>query len=224
MLLRVFIGFTPTFLLLLLPALFFAFPHPAVEPYRFFSGFGHPALVAICALMILGHALVLTGALEPAARRLAVLVEKSPRLALLLVLCIAAAASGVMNDTPVVVLLMPLLIAALRRAGRGPAFMLMPKNFAVLIGGTGTTIGTTTLATTALGLVNASIDNVSAALARMGTSRLDLRGIEHLSFAKLLGTAKPTTFTPTATAVLPLNSARATSGVPVSGKESPSHR
>jgi flagellin len=32
-----------------------------------------------------------------------------------------------------------------------------------------TTIGTSTLATTALGLVNASIDNVSAALARLGT-------------------------------------------------------
>ena len=40
---------------------------------------------------------------------------------------------------------------------------------------------------------------IPSALARMGTSRLDLRGIEHLSFAKLLGTAKPTTFTPTAT-------------------------
>jgi flagellin len=32
-----------------------------------------------------------------------------------------------------------------------------------------TTIGTATLATTALGLVNASIDNVSGALARLGT-------------------------------------------------------
>ena len=130
--------------LILLPALFFIFPLQGVEPYRFYRGFGHPALVAICALMILGHALVLTGALEPAARRLAVLVEKAPRLALLLVLVVAGAASGVMNDTPVVVLLVPLLIAALKRAGRGPGFVLMPMNFAVLIGGMGTTIGTST--------------------------------------------------------------------------------
>lgn len=130
--------------LILLPTIFFAFPHPAVDPYRFFGGFGHPALVAICALMVIGRALVLTGALEPAARRLGGLVERWPRLALLLVLLVAAAASGVMNDTPVVVLLMPLLIAALKRAGRGPGFMLMPMNFAVLIGGMGTTIGTST--------------------------------------------------------------------------------
>ena len=130
--------------LILLPTLFFAFPMPGVEPFRFFDGFGHPALVAICALMILGHALVLTGALDPAARRLAWLVEKAPWLALLVVLVVAGAASAVMNDTPVVVLLMPLLIAALRRAGRTPAFMLMPMNFAVLIGGMSTTIGTST--------------------------------------------------------------------------------
>lgn len=130
--------------LILLPALFFVFPHPEVQPYRFFGGFGHPALVAICALMVLGHALVLTGALEPAARRLAGLVAHSPRLALLAVLLVAAGLSGVMNDTPVVVLLMPLLIAALQRAGRRPGFMLMPMNFAVLIGGMSTTIGTST--------------------------------------------------------------------------------
>ena len=130
--------------LILLPTLFFVFPLEGVNPYRFLSGFGHPALVAICSLMIVGHALVLTGALEPAARRLGWLVEKAPWAALLVVLLGAAALSGVMNDTPVVVLLMPLLIAALKRAGRSPAFMLMPMNNAVLIGGMSTTIGTST--------------------------------------------------------------------------------
>jgi di/tricarboxylate transporter len=130
--------------LILLPALFFVFPLPGIDPYRFLGGFGHPALVAICALMVLGHALVLTGALEPAARRLSWLVERAPWLALLAVLVGAAALSGVMNDTPVVVLMIPLLVAALRRAGRAPAFMLLPMNYAVLIGGMATTIGTST--------------------------------------------------------------------------------
>ncbi|MEO8247863.1 MAG: hypothetical protein ABI589_00695, partial [Burkholderiales bacterium] len=41
-------------ILMLLPVLFFVFPLPEVEPYRFFAGFGHPALVAIFALMVLG--------------------------------------------------------------------------------------------------------------------------------------------------------------------------
>ncbi|MEO9101976.1 MAG: SLC13 family permease [Burkholderiaceae bacterium] len=131
-------------ILMLLPALFFVFPFEGVEPYRFFAGFGHPALVAIFALMVLGHALVLTGALAPAARRLAWLVAKSPRMALLVVLVGAAAVSGVMNDTPVVVLLIPLLVAALQRANQAPGRMLLPMNYAVLMGGMSTTIGTST--------------------------------------------------------------------------------
>ncbi len=50
-----------------------------------------------------------------------------------------------------------------------------------------TTIGTATLATTALGLVNASIDNVSASLARLGTGAKSLE--THRSFVGKLSDA-----------------------------------
>ena len=56
----------------------------------------------------------------------------------------AAGASGVVNDTPVVVLLIPLLLAAARRAKAPVAAMLLPMNYAVLIGGMSTAIGTST--------------------------------------------------------------------------------
>ncbi len=115
-----------------------------VDPMRFFAGLGHPALVAICALMVLGQSLVLTGALEPAARRLSALVSKRPQLALLAVLLGAAAVSGLINDTPVVVLLIPLILAAATRARVAAGAMLLPMNYAVLIGGMSTTIGTST--------------------------------------------------------------------------------
>ena len=53
-----------------------------------------------------------------------------------------------------------------------------------------TSIGTSTLATTAMGLVNASIDNVSAALGRLGTKA---RAIEtHLTFVGKLSDALET--------------------------------
>lgn len=116
----------------------------AVSPARMFAGFASPALVAICALMIVGNGLVVTGALEPAARRLAGLVAAHPRSALLVVLAVAASASGVVNDTPVVVLLIPLLLAAARQAKVPAAGMLLPMNYAVLIGGMATSIGTST--------------------------------------------------------------------------------
>lgn len=116
----------------------------AIDPLRFLAGFGNPALVAICALMVVGHGLVVTGALEPAARRLAVAVAAHPRAALLGVLVIACSVSGVVNDTPVVVLLIPLLLAAAARAKVSAAGLLLPMNYAVLIGGMATTIGTST--------------------------------------------------------------------------------
>ncbi len=135
-------------ILVFLPLFFLVFPYrvggEAIDPFSFFAGLGHPALLAICGLMILGHALVLTGALEPAARRLSALVATRPGAAMLAVLIGAALASGVVNDTPVVVLLIPLLIAATLRAESSPARILMPMNYAVLIGGMATTIGTST--------------------------------------------------------------------------------
>ena len=134
--------------LALLPLGFTLFPlvrdGEPLNPARFFSGFASPALVAICALMVVGHGLVVTGALEPAARRLANLVARYPRRALLAVLVLAASASGVVNDTPVVVLLIPLLLAAAHQAKVPAAGLLLPMNYAVLIGGMATSIGTST--------------------------------------------------------------------------------
>ncbi len=134
--------------LVLLTAGFEVFPYVAageyLRPTAFFLGFGHEALVAICGLMMLGRGLVLTGALEPVSRVLARLLEAQPALAMLVVLVLCAAASGVLNDTPIVVLMMPVLVGAALRAKTSPARTLLPMNYAVLIGGMGTTIGTST--------------------------------------------------------------------------------
>ncbi len=132
-----------------LPVGFALFPLQAdgnevVDPLRFYAGFGHPALVAICALMVLGQGIVATGALEPVARKLASWASERPSMALLAILLGAGLTSSVINDTPVVVLLIPLLLAASRRAKTSAASVLLPMNYAVLIGGMSTTIGTST--------------------------------------------------------------------------------
>ena len=119
-------------------------PRGAIEPMAFFYGFGHEALVAVCALMIAGEALVRTGALEPVARRLARLWKWSPKFALLLTLLVGACMSAFMNNTPIVVLMLPMLIGAAVRGNRGTSGVLLPMGFATLVGGMGTTIGTST--------------------------------------------------------------------------------
>ncbi len=122
----------------------YAGPQGSIGAGQIFSAFGHEALVAICSLMILGRALMVTGALEPVARVLARLWALSHVVATLALLAVAMGLSMVINDTPVVVILMPVVIGLALRAGGSASKMLMPMNFAVIIGGMATTIGTST--------------------------------------------------------------------------------
>jgi di/tricarboxylate transporter len=109
-----------------------------------FEGFGHYALITICALMIMGRGLVTTGALEPAARMLTKVWRLNQQLGLLVTLLLAMGMSMMVNDTPVVVLLLPILAALATRGGMPASKTLIPVNSAVLIGGMATTIGTST--------------------------------------------------------------------------------
>lgn len=135
-------------LLLALLTMFHFFPFEArdarLTEVEVLGSFGHPALVAICCLMILARGLTVTGALEPVVRQLARLWGLSPVLGLLVTLAVAGAASAFINDTPVMVLLLPLLLGLARRAGVSASRSLMPVNFAVLAGGMLTAIGTST--------------------------------------------------------------------------------
>jgi di/tricarboxylate transporter len=110
----------------------------------FFSGFGHEALIAVCALMIAGQGLVRTGALEPVGRVLSKLWASSPKLSLLLTLLVGAVLSAFVNNVPIVILLLPILTAVSIKTKTSASKVLMPMGFATLIGGMSTTIGTST--------------------------------------------------------------------------------
>jgi di/tricarboxylate transporter len=134
--------------LVLLAAGFELFPYAAdgvqLHAIDFFMGFGHEALVAVCALMIAGQGLVRTGALEPVGRQLARLWSVSPTLSLLLTLLAGALLSAFVNNVPIVVLLLPILVSTSLRSNRPASPILMPMGFATLVGGMSTTIGTST--------------------------------------------------------------------------------
>ena len=111
---------------------------------EFFAGFGHQALITIIALMIVGKGLETTGALQPVAVKMALAWVRSPKLALLVTLLVSAVLSAFLNNTPIVVMLMPMLVGVAMRTGVPVSGMLMPMGLATLIGGMGTTIGTST--------------------------------------------------------------------------------
>lgn len=131
-------------LLAALAAAFTVFPYPGVQVSDFFAGFGHKALVAVCCLMIVGRGLVRTGALEPVGRYLAILWKKTPLLSLLLTLIVTACLSAFINNTPIVVLMLPILVGVAVKNNATASGTLLPMGLASLLGGMATTIGTST--------------------------------------------------------------------------------
>ena len=110
----------------------------------FFVGFGNEALIAICALMMVGKALETTGALQPLANVVGKAWSTRPVLALLITLLAGAVLSAFMNNTPIVVLLMPILVGASLRSKFPVSGVMLPMGLATIVGGMSTTIGTST--------------------------------------------------------------------------------
>lgn len=134
--------------LIVLVAGFQIFPYSngkaSLGPTQFFAGFGNEALIAICSLMMLAKALEKTGALQPLATVVGRTWSTRPVLALLVTLVAGALLSAFMNNTPIVVLLMPILVGVTLRVKLPVSGIMLPMGFATIIGGMSTTIGTST--------------------------------------------------------------------------------
>jgi di/tricarboxylate transporter len=113
-------------------------------PVDFFAGFGNEALITICVLMMVGKALETTGALQPLATIVGKAWSTRPVMALLATLVAGAVLSAFMNNTPIVVLLMPILVGASLRSKFPVSEAMMPMGLATIVGGMSTTIGTST--------------------------------------------------------------------------------
>ncbi len=110
----------------------------------FLAGFGNEALITIVLLLVLAKGVEISGALRPLTRALARLWLQNGPLAFLLTLLAAASLSAFVNNTPIVVILLPVLIGVAHRTRTPPSKVLMPVGFASIVGGMSTTIGTST--------------------------------------------------------------------------------
>ena len=135
-------------ILVLLLLLFQLFPYEGLDgpvvAADFFAAFGNEALIAVCALMVAGRGLETTGALQPLAGFVARAWRVKPVLAFFATLVAGAVLSAFMNNTPIVVLLLPILVAVSLDTKTPPSRVLMPMGLATIIGGMATTIGTST--------------------------------------------------------------------------------
>lgn len=107
-----------------------------------FAGFANPAPITVGALYVLARAVERTGVLLPLLRKSG--GRAGGRGALARLLAPSAAASAFLNNTPIVAMLLPGVLANAEAERVAPSRILMPLSFAVILGGVVTTIGTST--------------------------------------------------------------------------------
>lgn len=105
------------------------------------QGFANPVVFAIMALLVVGQGLYNTGALEGPANVIAKLGRIGPWLAFAVAYIIAGTVSAFMNNTPVVVIFIPIITAVAANMGMNPSRSLMPLSFICILGGMTTLIG-----------------------------------------------------------------------------------
>ena len=108
------------------------------------SGFANEAMLTVGAMFVLSAGLVRTGAVDALGRLLARLARKSEFRLLVVSLAVVIPLSAFMNNTPVVLVMIPLVLGISREVKSAPSRTLMHVSFASQMGGTLTLIGTST--------------------------------------------------------------------------------
>jgi len=104
----------------------------------------NPAPWTIAAMFIVMGALVRTGALEWFTRLAEAQADTNPKLAIAGLMALVIVASAFVNNTPVVVVMIPVFVQLSRKLGMSASKLLIPLSYAAILGGTLTLIGTST--------------------------------------------------------------------------------
>lgn len=108
------------------------------------AGFGNPALMTIMALLVVGQGLFQTGALDGPTRFLMKSYDIRPKTTLVGAFAAVFITSAFINNTPVVVMFLPIMSAFATKMGTSPSKIMQPLSFASVFAGMTTLIGTST--------------------------------------------------------------------------------
>ncbi|MFO1070772.1 MAG: SLC13 family permease [Geminicoccaceae bacterium] len=106
--------------------------------------FSNEAPITVAAMFVLSAALERTGVVERAGDLVTRYASGSPLVAMLAITGGAAVVSAFMNNTPVVVILTPVVFGLARAMGMSASKFLIPLSYATVLGGVCTLIGTST--------------------------------------------------------------------------------
>ncbi len=108
------------------------------------AGFGNPALITIMALLVMAQGLFQSGALEKIIEQASRRASRRADIAIIVVLLGAMISSAFLNNTPVVLMTIPILVAMAARANIKAGPYMMSLSFITILGGMLTLIGSST--------------------------------------------------------------------------------
>lgn len=115
-----------------------------ISPEKLLAGFANPALITVLLLLIIGQGLYQTSAFEAPTRQLIASTGLRPSLVVPALLAVVCVNSAFLNDTPVVVMYLPVLSAIALKMRMSVSKVLMPLSFVAILGGTTTLMGSST--------------------------------------------------------------------------------
>ena len=115
-----------------------------LKPAEAIAGFANPAVITVGAMFLISKGMVRAGAVGFISEKVRELSRGRPHLALTMILAIVGFASAFINNTPVVVLFIPIVLSLSCELDFRPSKFLIPVSYASILAGTCTLIGTST--------------------------------------------------------------------------------
>ena len=119
-------------------------PWTQVGPRGAISGFANTATVTIVAMYMLSAGIQRTGLVQRLGLHLAAFTRGSETRALAATVVTTGPIAGIINNTPVVAVFIPMISDLAKGSGVSPSKLLLPLSYAAILGGTLTLIGTAT--------------------------------------------------------------------------------
>jgi di/tricarboxylate transporter len=115
-----------------------------LSPTEAIAGFASPAVITVAAMFLISKGMIRTGAVGFISQKVIDYSRDKPTLAIFFTLVIVGTASAFINNTPVVVLFIPIILSLSCELGYSPSKFLIPVSYASILAGTCTLIGTST--------------------------------------------------------------------------------
>ncbi len=115
-----------------------------LTPAQAVAGFANPAVITVGAMFLLSRGLIRTGAVGFLTELVLKFSQGNRKSAFFIILAAVAVLSAFINNTPVVVLFIPIVMALSCECDFSPSKLLIPLSYVSILAGTSTLIGTST--------------------------------------------------------------------------------